>query len=74
MMNRQDDLTSSTAEHTRKRSGSAWTCWNCGKPMGALYKNKVHLHPPKSHAYVAPYPVRARCCRCGSNNLVACSR
>lgn len=55
-----------------KQDGNAnlWTCHNCGKPMGQLFRTKVHLHPPKSHIYHVKYPVTATCCRCGLRNRI----
>jgi hypothetical protein len=65
-----EDMVPGPGVKTSGSVGKPWRCCGCGKPIGELFRKKVHLRPPRSHAYVARYPIAATCFSCGSHNRV----
>ena len=45
-----------------------WRCTRCGKLLGLVYGDRVHLRFTRGHEYIVGLPVVATCRDCGTLN------
>ena len=47
-----------------------WRCTGCGRLLGLIRKNQLHLRLRRGHEYLASLPATASCRGCGTMNTL----